>query len=195
MIDVTLGEILLGGAIAGFTIYLGLPIARVATGKTLRVFLNSVSVGILLFLFVEISYQAIERIEALLKLNVVGYASASELWISLSLFVGGFSLALFSLVWFERRFVHTSPETAGSLQSAGEQPFRPKRTAIMIALGIGLHNFSEGLVIGQSFAGGSIGLGLLWSSALPFIMERKALGLRGRFPVIVPVGAFCLCSA
>ena len=37
----------------------------------------------------------------------------------------------------------------------------PKRLAFFIALGIGFHNFSEGLAIGQSAASGEISLALL----------------------------------
>ena len=36
-----------------------------------------------------------------------------------------------------------------------------KWLALLIATGIGLHNFSEGLAIGQSGASGEIGLALL----------------------------------
>src|SRR5207342_2053262 len=37
----------------------------------------------------------------------------------------------------------------------------PKRLAFFIALGIGFHNFSEGLAIGQSAAAGEVSLALL----------------------------------
>jgi ZIP family zinc transporter len=37
----------------------------------------------------------------------------------------------------------------------------PSRLAFLIAVGIGLHNFSEGLAIGQSAAGGQLGLALV----------------------------------
>jgi Predicted divalent heavy-metal cations transporter len=37
----------------------------------------------------------------------------------------------------------------------------PLSIATMIAIGIGLHNFAEGLAIGQSFSGGSISLGVV----------------------------------
>ena len=35
------------------------------------------------------------------------------------------------------------------------------RFSVMMAIGIGFHNFSEGLIFGQSFVSGSIGLALL----------------------------------
>jgi len=41
------------------------------------------------------------------------------------------------------------------------QEHHPYRLAMMIAIGIGAHNFSEGLAVGQSYASGSVGLALL----------------------------------
>jgi ZIP family zinc transporter len=57
-------QTILLGAVAGFTIYLGLPLGRVQVG-TLRTkaFLNATSAGILLFLLVEILGHATEPVE------------------------------------------------------------------------------------------------------------------------------------
>ena len=54
------------GAIAGATIFLGLPIALLKkTGPKLRGFLNAVSTGILIFILVEIMGKMLESIEEL----------------------------------------------------------------------------------------------------------------------------------
>jgi hypothetical protein len=61
---VSTGQTILLGAIAGFAIYLGLPLGRVrlASLKT-RTFLNAASAGILVFLLVEILGHATEPVE------------------------------------------------------------------------------------------------------------------------------------
>ena len=70
----------------------------------------------------------------------------------LLLFVVGFGVGLLSLVYFERRFIR-SAAAGGRLQGA-----TPTQLALMIAAGIGVHNFSEGLAIGQASRSGAIGL-------------------------------------
>ena len=55
-------QTILLGAIAGFAIYLGLPLGRVRVGSLrTRAFLNATSAGILLFPLVEILGHATER--------------------------------------------------------------------------------------------------------------------------------------
>ena len=57
-------QIALLGAIAGFTIYLGLPIGRLRNpAPRLRAFLNSLATGILLFLFWDVITHAWEPID------------------------------------------------------------------------------------------------------------------------------------
>ena len=180
MLDIDLNTILLGGAIAGLTIFLGLPIALFRAPQRLRVFLTAASVGILLFLFVEISYHVVEQIESVLKLVVMGYRPVRDLILLTVIFAGGFAAALLGLLLFESRFIRR-PE--------GRDSGSPFRLSLMIAIGIGLHNFSEGLVIGQQMAGGAADLGLLlvvgfavhnategFGIAAPLASERPSLG-------------------
>jgi ZIP family zinc transporter len=89
------------------------------------------------------------------------------------LFTGGTAVGLLSLVAYERWMGRAAPErrrfgpgamaagelSAGRLGLAAWSPAR--RLALMIAIGIGLHNFAEGLAIGQSAAGGDIALATL----------------------------------
>lgn len=149
MISMSQTTVFIAGALAGFTIYLGLPVALFRLSPRVKVFLSATSVGILLFLFVEIVYQVVEKIESSLKLSFLGYRSSMDLLLLTGLFVLSFTAALFCLLAFETKL------------RGSEENRSPLRLAFMIAVGIGLHNFSEGLVIGQQFAGGALSLGLL----------------------------------
>ncbi len=69
------------------------------------------------------------------------------------------------MVYFERRFLRRAgpagPAGPAGHTTAQEQRLAgpsPRQLALLIALGIGLHNFSEGLAIGQSSRAGAIGL-------------------------------------
>ncbi|HZP97192.1 MAG TPA: ZIP family metal transporter [Candidatus Limnocylindria bacterium] len=130
------------GAIAGFTIFLGLPVAGLrTTAPRYLAFLNAIAIGILLFLFVEIMHAAAEPVEEALK---EGSAALSQLGVLLVL---GFGLGLLSLVYYTRRVVVDPTASAA-------------RLALLIAAGIGLHNFSEGLAIGSSSQRGDLTLAL-----------------------------------
>ena len=143
------------GAIAGFTIYLGLPIGRLSrVSEKARSFLTMISVGILIFLLFDILSHIKEPIEEALKGALDGKAGTGE-FVSLAvIFVVGLAVGLLGLVAFETRFMRAN--------KASGQPLTPARLALMIATGLGLHNFSEGLAIGQSAGQGQIALaGLL----------------------------------
>jgi ZIP family zinc transporter len=159
------------GAIAGFTIFLGLPIGRLQNpAPRLRVFLNAAATGILLFLFWDILSHAVEPVESSLTGAVDGGGSWAR-------FVGlaatatiGFVVGFLSLVFFEHRVKRMRKETMLGPGAASVAEFeRPaarvlspaQQLALMIATGIGLHNFAEGLAIGQSAANGEVALALL----------------------------------
>ena len=132
------------GAIAGITIFLGLPVARWdRVTERIRGILTMTAAGVLLFLIIEVGYHAMETIEVAAK------GSSSRLALHFSLiFIIGLSAGLIGLAWLEQGRL--------SRRSAGAEALE---VATMIAIGIGVHNFAEGLAIGQSFAGGAVGLG------------------------------------
>lgn len=143
------GQTVLLGAIAGFTIYLGLPIGRIkGVSEKTRSFLSMISAGILLFLFIDIFEQAAEPIEA--ALNQHNFLEFSFLLIIL---VVGLAVGLIGLIAFEKNVIraHRPNPTDG-------QALPATRLALTIATGIGLHNFSEGLAIGQSAGRGELAL-------------------------------------
>jgi ZIP family zinc transporter len=142
------------GAIAGFTIYLGLPIGRLKKiSPRVRSFLTMMSAGILVFILFDIFSHIKEPIETTLKQTLEGKAGAGEIVLLLVIFVIGLAVGLLGLLAFESRFMRANRQSG--------QPLTPARLAFMIATGLGLHNFSEGLAIGQSAVQGQIALASL----------------------------------
>jgi len=143
------------GAFAGLTIYLGLPMGRAEhVSDRARAFLTMTSVGILIFLLFDVLSNIQAPIEQVLGDVTAGKAGVGDVVFLVGIFAVGLTVGLLSLVAFESRFMRSR----GGLPT----PPSPARLAMMIATGLGLHNFSEGLAIGQSAAGGQIALaGLL----------------------------------
>lgn len=148
----SLASTVLLGAIAGFTIYLGLPIGRLRRPRPrLQAFLNALATGILIFLLWDVITKATEPIDGALDAAKAG--NAAEFIALVSIFAAGFAVGLLGLVYFERVVVRRAKD--GRWSGSGVPP---TQLALMIATGIGLHNFSEGLAIGQSAASGAIAL-------------------------------------
>jgi len=151
------------GAIAGFTIFLGLPVARMrGLGSRGQGFLNAIAAGVLIFLLVEILAHANESVEdAVLDLGKGETGNAALL---AGVYIAGLTAGLLGLVWFNRIFRRRSARMGGlrgpGAAVAAEAMAAPgaRHLALMIATGLGLHNFSEGLAIGQSAASGALAL-------------------------------------
>ncbi len=174
-------QVLLLGAIAGLTIFLGLPLAvlpNVSARK--KGFLNAIAIGILIFLIVDVFSHAWDEASKTAVNAFSGNAPMGDPALNLLAMFGGIAIGLLGLVWYEARFMRKSAfgsespiKTANksTLQNGGtlqpEETVLPLQSAYayrlstMIAFGIGAHNFSEGLAIGQSYAAGSISLALL----------------------------------
>jgi ZIP family zinc transporter len=135
------------GAVAGFTIFLGLPVARWRNPRRdWQAFLNALATGILVFLFWDILSKAHEPIDTALATARDG--DASPLAQLLVIFVAAFALGLIGLVYVDRLFIRR--HKVGDLS--------PLHLALMIAAGIGVHNFAEGLAIGQASRSGALEL-------------------------------------
>lgn len=164
-------ELLVLGAIAGLTIYLGLPIGRVRDPSVpWRAFLNATAIGILLFLLWDVLSNGIQPVSHALTNAAHHHGSWGRFAGQASVFALALAVGLLSLVYYDRwlkrgdQRPHVGPGAAvpAALRSGPVARLSDaQRLAFFIALGIGFHNLSEGLAIGQSAAKGEVSLALL----------------------------------
>jgi len=187
------------GAIAGATILIGLPIGRLRRpAPGLRLFLNATAVGVLLFLVWDVLSAAWEPIDGALGSlhdcdgglgTAVGYGV---------LFAAGLSAGMLTLVFYERwmgrkvaaRKADEAPRPHGPGAMTLGEVERPRGLAswstarhlsLLIAVGIGLHNFAEGLAIGQASARNE--LALAWMLVIGFGLHNATEG----FGIVAPL--------
>jgi ZIP family zinc transporter len=166
-------QTILLGAVAGFTIYLGLPLGRVRVANLrTKAFLNATSAGILVFLLFEILAHATGPVEEALEEAAEGKAAWGQFAALGLVYAIGFGAGLLGLLYLARIWRRPTPPGRSSIgpgaMSVAEaelsQPAAQSaalRTGMGIAAGIGLHNFSEGLAIGQAAQGGQLALAAL----------------------------------
>jgi zinc transporter, ZIP family len=163
-------QTLLLGFIAGVTILIGLPLGRMRAPRPgLRQFLNALAIGILLFLIWDVLVHAFEPIDTALGRLHDGSAGIGPVLGYAALFFLGLTVGLMSLVYYEawltsqRKPKNFGPGTMAPGELTATRPgiagwSAARRMSLLIAVGIGLHNFGEGLAIGGSAATGEIGL-------------------------------------
>lgn len=155
------------GAIAGFTIYLSLPLGRLrAPMPRTKAFLNALAIGILIFLLWDVLTHAWDPADAALSDHRWGAALVDG-----AVMLGCAGIGLISLVyfdaWMKRRAAAQRAEGAAtdrpplSAQGPGAVRARAAELSLLIAVGIGMHNFGEGLAIGSSAAAGELNLAVL----------------------------------
>ena len=161
------GHIFLLGAIAGATIFLGLPVARMQSlGPNTRAGLSSLATGVLVFLFWDVITNAVDPVQA--SLNAHRWGRFSELSVlGIVGFVGGLMSLVYYDAWMKSRAERRSTPLVGPGAAAVDEFLERRqldlanpavRLAFLIAIGIGVHNFGEGLAIGQAAAASEIGL-------------------------------------
>jgi ZIP family zinc transporter len=184
-----MGEILVLGAIAGFTVFLGLPIGRVRNTSTrMRALLNAGATGVLLFLFWDVLTKGIEPVEVALAQATTSGTWLHFAWLAV-VFAGFLTVGLMSLVYYDlwlsrraRTTVRFGPGAANvrEFRTGPIARLRPaERLAFFIALGIGFHNLSEGLAIGQSAAGGQLRLALVLVIGFALHNATEGFGIVG----------------
>jgi ZIP family zinc transporter len=186
------------GALAGFTIFLSLPFARLTSlGSRARVALAMFAVGVLAFLFVDVLEHGFGIVEHAVEGYKAGESSLGHaVWLTILLGVG-FTVGSAGLGVFEQRVSKRRPlpPMAGgsaNVVAAGDVALAESaiaasqawalRTGMTVAAAIGLHNFAEGLAIGVSAKAGEIGLATVL--IIGFALHNATEG----FGIIGPLG-------
>ncbi|MDE1860224.1 MAG: hypothetical protein KGH72_00725 [Candidatus Micrarchaeota archaeon] len=176
-------QLLVLGAIAGFTIFLGFPIALMRASSRTKAFLNSLAIGILVFLVIDVFSHAWDATTNAVVSSFAGETPlASGIALLITMFIG-IILGLIGLTVYESRYMKPQAKTETKLEStmAGRDGMHVDRLklATMIAIGIGAHNFSEGLAIGQSYVAGVIGLALILVIGFGLHNATEGFGILG----------------
>jgi ZIP family zinc transporter len=188
------------GALAGFTIYVGLPAGRLQLlGSRGRVALAMFAVGILAFIFVDVLSNGISIVGD--QLNVVKHHHGSVaylIWLVV-LLGAGFVAGSAGLAMLEQRMrplgARTPPIAGGADSSAislseaesleleiDAARSRALRRGLTIAAAIGVHNFAEGLAIGVAARAGAISLATVL--IIGFALHNATEG----FGIVGPLG-------
>ncbi|MGH3476103.1 MAG: ZIP family metal transporter, partial [Nocardioidaceae bacterium] len=161
--------VLLGSYVGIIPVLLGmlfLPAVRRVSARTVRVLL-ALTVGLLAFLAADAAIEAI---------GLAGQTGAA--FGGVALVVLGAGLAFLALTSVDR-FLQARRDRGGP---ATESP-DGQRLALMIAIGIGLHNLGEGLAIGSAYAIGELAIGA--ALVIGFAIHNTTEGLA----VVVPLAA------
>jgi zinc transporter, ZIP family len=138
-------------AFAGGTIFLGLPVGRLrGLSPAARVALTTAAAGVVLFLIYDVLAQAVEPVDGALETARAG-GGAFDFGVYALTLGGSIAFGLLSVTYLTQRMHGRAAKVALS----------PQQVAIGTATGLGLHNFSEGLAIGQSAATGATTLALV----------------------------------
>jgi ZIP family zinc transporter len=178
-------QTLLLGAIAGFTILLGLPVGRLEMrSQAIRAALTAFSAGILIFLLWDVLGHGVEPVE--LAVEDHRWGRLAEIG---PLLAGGLALGFMSLVYYDRWMMNkrATPLVGPGAAALDEFTSRSwierltpgRRLALLIATGIGLHNFGEGLAIGQAAATNEVSLALVLIIGFALHNATEGFGIVG----------------
>jgi zinc transporter, ZIP family len=195
------------GALAGSTIFLGLPVGRMRLlGGRSRVALAMFAVGVLAFIFVDVLAHGLDIVHSALQGYKRGNVSLGYVAWLVMLLGGGFAAGSAGLAFVQRRMRPIGarrPPIAGGAGVAvaagagvGVAGVEPEsiildleaarrsalRTGLTIAAAIGVHNFAEGLAIGVSARAGAISLATVL--IIGFALHNATEG----FGIVGPLG-------
>jgi ZIP family zinc transporter len=192
------------GALAGFTIFLGLPAGRLKLlSDRSRVGLAMFSVGILAFIFVDVLEHGLGIVDGALDSFKEDGGSFGHLAALTALLIVGFGLGSAGLGIIERRLrpkARAFPPIAGgstataftpdeASQIASETELARRRalqTGVVIAVAIGLHNFAEGLAIGVSARAGAVSLATVLIIGFALHNATEGFGIIGPLGSVTP---------
>jgi zinc transporter, ZIP family len=187
------------GALAGFTIYLGLPVGRLQLlGSRSRVALAMFAVGVLAFIFVDVLKNGGDILATAVTQLKHHERSVWHLIGLVALMGAGFAAGSAGLGLLERRMRPAGGPTpiAGGADAAAmpvseadavareldAARTRALRRGLTIAAAIGVHNFAEGLAIGVSARAGAISLATVL--IIGFALHNATEG----FGIVGPLG-------
>jgi zinc transporter, ZIP family len=163
-------QILALGGLAGATIFIGLPVGRSRSSDVrVRAVLSALATGILLFLFYDVLTHGVEPVEDSLNDAIGGGSWLSFIGLAALLTLGA-GVGYLGLVYYDKWITAQRAKSMLGPGAASAAEFEPswvvgmspaRWLALLIATGIGLHNFAEGLAIGQSAAAGETNLALV----------------------------------
>ena len=188
-------ETVLLGALAGFTIYLGLPVGRLANmSRRTRVALAMFAVGILAFLFADIFEHGLGIVEEPWEELGENGGEAGEAIGYLLLLGAGFAAGTAGPAFVERRLRGKNPspppvaggsvdvlpaEEAALLTQSDSVRRNALRVGMTVAAAIGVHNFAEGLAIGVSASSGEIALATVLIMGFALHNATEGFGIVG----------------
>jgi ZIP family zinc transporter len=204
------GETVLLGALAGFTIYLGLPFGRVRiVSPRARVSLAMFSVGVLAFLFAEVLVHGVEIVEHQFDKLGNGHGSLGYGLLLCLMLGGGFAAGSAGLAvveqWMRPRR-KPAPIAGGATDAMTVEQAqmldtehlaaraRALRTGMTIAAAIGLHNFAEGLAIGVSASTGEIGLATVLIVGFAVHNATEGFGIIGPLGEVRPTWTWLIVA-
>ena len=188
------------GALAGFTIFIGLPVGRLQLlNNRTRVALAMFSVGVLAFIFVDVMQGGLSIVDDALTAFKDDKGSLGHVVWLVILLAAGFTAGSAGLAMLERVMRPVGarrPPIAGGAEAAavaGSDPQslalevdaarrRALRVGLTIAAAIGVHNFAEGLAIGVSARAGAISLATVL--IIGFALHNATEG----FGIVGPLG-------
>jgi zinc transporter, ZIP family len=185
------------GALAGFTIFLGLPVGRLQLlGSKARVALAMFAVGVLAFIFVDVMSNGLTIVDNALHAYKTDRGTLSYVIWLVVLLAGGFAAGSAGLAIIERSMRPAKPPIAGGAETAAIGAGEPEqlvreldaarrralRVGLTIAAAIGVHNFAEGLAIGVSARAGAISLATVL--IIGFALHNATEG----FGIVGPLG-------
>jgi ZIP family zinc transporter len=192
------------GALAGFTIFLGLPIGRLQLlGRRARVAMAMFAVGVLAFIFVDVLSNGLGIVNTALSAAKDHHGSVAYVIWLVVLLGFGFAAGSAGLAVLERGIRPSGPRRppiAGGSQAAAlttsevdalaveleASRRRALRTGLTIAAAIGVHNFAEGLAIGVSARAGAISLATVLIIGFALHNATEGFGIVGPLGEVKP---------